>query len=220
MGLGERVRISRPPPGKEHLENLKATVVTLVPIAKHPFDYTVRLDKDDAEHTLPADSLEPLTYLEEADGPDELFGGVTVVNNLMYCLSHRLEICGACGMDHRSTNYMQEMPTGDVDASLRLCDEMRLIGAPSRQAPRKKAKKQATTKAIFRPAVNAHLLTIPEGFDPSSCQPFPRGLPAPDKPVNSIWSHRAGRSRICQTSRSSSARKYGDCFSTLGPIPF
>lgn len=57
----------------------KATVVTLVPIAKHPLDYTICLDDGGVEHNLPADSLEPLTYWEEGDEPGEPGSDVTII---------------------------------------------------------------------------------------------------------------------------------------------
>lgn len=175
MGLGERVRISRPSRGKEQRENHKATVVTLIPVAKHPLEYRVRFEKDGTEHVLPADSLEPLTYEEEVeDGPF----GFCIVNELMYCRNHRLEVCGSCGVDHHVTNYQVEVKsTDDFDVISDLIDGMKRIGVPSRPAPSKRAKKQAMNKALFRPVMNSHLMTIPDRLDPSSCAPWPGGLP-------------------------------------------
>jgi hypothetical protein len=62
MGLGDRVRIARPPPGKREWEDKRASVITLVPIAKHPLDYIIRLDGEDKEHTISAGCLKTGTY--------------------------------------------------------------------------------------------------------------------------------------------------------------
>ena len=162
-----------------------ATVLTLVPTAQHPLEYTIILDYDDCgtEHDVPADWLEPLKIEEIKEG---LFGSC-IVNDLLYCKDHRLEVCGSCGVDHRMINYQVELlcytDAEDVfDVVDRLLEEMRRIGAPSRQAPMKRSTKKSplANKAFFRPVVNDNLVLIQQdsiNFNPAStCEPWPRGL--------------------------------------------
>lgn len=105
--------------------------------------------------------------------------GYLIVNGLMYCNAHRLEVCGSCGVDHRITNYQTEITTTDDFSTVdKLCDDMRHINAPPRQAPskRSKSKKPMANKALFRPIVNDHLITVPRDFNPESCEPWPESI--------------------------------------------
>jgi len=182
--LGQRVRIARPPPGKKKWEDKRATVVTLLPVAKHPLEYTIRLDGSHDQHTISADCLEPLVIDEETQ--DGVFPYL-IVNGLMYCNEHRLEVCGACGVDHRMTNYQVEITTtDDFSVTDRLCDDMKRIGAPPREAPSKRSKKRVplANKALFQPAVNDHLIAIPRDFNPESCDPWYKGIPTEQAALN------------------------------------
>ena len=65
MGLGRRVRITRPPKGREKWLDTQATVLTLIPVAKKPLEYRISLDSDGSEHVIPADCIEPSKFEEE-----------------------------------------------------------------------------------------------------------------------------------------------------------
>lgn len=176
MGFGGHVRIERPPPGFEAWTDKKAEVVTLLPIAKHPLLYEGR-DDQGKSLTLPADALEPCRIdREEEKGPY----GYLIVNDLMYCLEHELEVCGRCGVDHRSTNFLHECNRENI---LELMEEwlegVRKTGAPPRQAPKKKGKVNFPgNTAVFRPAISDHLLSIGRdaNFELSNCNPLPTGI--------------------------------------------
>ena len=182
MGLGKRVRICRPPPGNIEWMDKKATVVHLLPIVKKSLQYSIRFDHDSTVYSIPGDCLEPL-HIEEVieDGPY----ACCVVNEIMYCREHRLEVCGSCCVDHRTTNYQEEMSNiEDIDELMDtvniLLDGMKRIGAPGRRAPSKKSKKNTpmANKAIFCPTVNANLVIVEkEVFDPSALEPWPRERP-------------------------------------------
>ena len=178
MGFGKHVRIARPPPGFEALTNKEAEVVTLLPIANHPLLYEVR-DEKGKTLTLPADALEPCKIdREEETGPM----GYLIVNNLMYCQEHELEVCGKCGVDHRSGNFFRECTR---DNSLELVEDwldgMCTIGAPSRLAPKERGKVDdfPGNTAVFQPAISDHLLLLDRNacFDPSNSTPWPFGVP-------------------------------------------
>jgi len=67
---------------------------------------------------------------------DGEFGGYLIVNNLMYCLEHELEVCGKCDVYHLATNFMHEYTRDNVvDVMEDWLDDMKRIGSPSRQAP-------------------------------------------------------------------------------------
>lgn len=178
MGFGNKVRIVRPPPGFKAWTDKKAEVITLLPIAKHPLLYEVR-DEDGKSLTLPADALEPckIDREEERGGA---FGGYLIVNDLMYCLEHELEVCGKCGVDHRATNFMHECTRdNEVERMEAWLENMKRIGAPSRQAPKKKGKVDIPgNPAVFRPAISNHLLLLSRhniSFDLSGNNQWPRG---------------------------------------------
>ncbi|KAL7524558.1 hypothetical protein ACHAXR_000626, partial [Thalassiosira sp. AJA248-18] len=172
MGFGKKVRIARPPPGFEAWTDKKAEMVTLLPIAKHPLLYEVR-DENGKSLTLPANALEPCK-IEREEGGEE-YGGYLTVNDLMYCPEHELEVCGKCGVDHRGTNFLHECKR---DNNLEILEEwledMTKIGAPPRQAPKKKGKADFPgNPAVFQPAVSDHLLLLSQKmFDPSKCNPW------------------------------------------------
>jgi len=174
MGLGSRVRISRPPPGKMAWKDLTGTVLTLIPEAKADLEYNILLDSDGSEHNVPGSCLEPLEIEEERER------GYIIVNDLMYCPGHRLEVCGECGVDHRVSNFGLEIkPFEDFDIIDQLVENMRQLGVPARIAPSEKStsKTPLANKALFRPVVNDHLISIEQGFDPSSEEPWPSGFP-------------------------------------------
>ena len=160
MGLGQFVRITRPPADKAALLDKKAEVINLVPEAAHPLNYLVKVDGE--QITLPADALEPVKIERE-----ETKWGVTV-NGLNYC-EHDLEVCGQCGEDHRFTNFYKEYSGGDaVELAEKWYEGMSQIGAPSRKAPTKKGKKDFPgNPAVFRPVISDHLLLLTNRFNPS-----------------------------------------------------
>jgi len=182
MGLGKRVRITRPPPGHEDWTDQKATVLTLVPIAKDPLEYKIRLDSDDSVHVISADCLEPTKFKEEKEeGPYSSL----VVNDCMYCLDHRLEFCGECGVDHRMTNFMLEISDVQWDsvvAAEQLMEGLKSMGIKGRQAPSQRSESSfncPANTALFHPKVNEKLILpgLREGaFDPRN-QTWPVGAP-------------------------------------------
>ncbi|KAK1739853.1 hypothetical protein QTG54_009612 [Skeletonema marinoi] len=104
MGLGQHVRITRPPPNFQKYLDKKAEVTNLVPIAQRPLQYTVKIDNQIL--TLPVDALEPCK-IDREEGGEGLMRYLTV-NELMYCADHEMEVCGSCGEDHRGTNFLHE----------------------------------------------------------------------------------------------------------------
>jgi len=185
MGLGKRVRITRPPPGHEDWTDQKATVLTLVPIAKDPLEYKIRLDSDDSVHVISADCLEPTKFKEEKE--EGLFSCFTclVVNDWRYCLDHRLEFCGECGVDHRMTNFMLEISDVQWDsvvAAEQLMEDLSSMGIKGRQAPSQRSESSfncPANTALFHPGVNEKLVLpgLREGsFDPRN-QTWPVGAP-------------------------------------------
>lgn len=177
MGFGDHVRIARPPPGFEAWMDKKAEVVTLLPVAKHPLLYEVR-DEDGKSLTLPADALEPfkIDREEDTEGPD----GYLNVNGLVYCQKHELEVCGKCGVDYRSSNFLQEYHGEDsLDIIEDWLVDIAKTGAPPRQAPKKRGKvNRPGNPAAFRPVISDHLLLIDQdsNFDPSACDPWPQEM--------------------------------------------
>ena len=127
MGLGQHVRITRPPQAFKKYIDKEAEVINLVPVAQHPLHYKVKVD--DQILTLPADALEPCK-IERDEGGEGLMRYL-IVNELMYCPDHEMEVCGSCGVDHRSTNFFHEYTEDDnIDKMEDWLNGMQRIGAP------------------------------------------------------------------------------------------
>ena len=109
MGFGKYVRITRPPPKFQKCLDKKAEVINLVPIAQHPLQYEVKVGNRIV--TLPADALEPCKIDRDEGGEEPL--RYLLVNELMYCPNHEMEVCGSCGVDHRYTNFLREYTKDD-----------------------------------------------------------------------------------------------------------
>jgi tetratricopeptide (TPR) repeat protein len=158
---------------KKYLDK-KAEVINLVPIAQHPLQYEVKIDNKIL--TLSVDALEPCK-IERDEGGEGLMRYLTV-NNLMYCVDHEMEVCGSCGEDHRSTNFLQEYTEDDnLDKMESWLEGMRRIGAPPRKAPTLRGKKKEApgNPAVFRPEISDHLLMIDDAFDPTKLPLWPKG---------------------------------------------
>ncbi|CAB9512973.1 expressed unknown protein [Seminavis robusta] len=184
MVVGQRVRITRPPKGRGEWTDQEATVLTLIPVAKEILDYKIRVDKDESEEVLSAACLEPSSFDEEKE---EGMFSCLVVNGSMYCLDHRLEVCGECGVDHRSTNLPDEIDEklydNGSDAVNKLIDDLNRIGVAGRIAPSKRSKAKyncPANTAVFQPNVNGKLLPseVPDNdFDPRQGNPWPDSVP-------------------------------------------
>ena len=180
MGFGKKVRIARPPPGFEAWVDKKAEIVTLLPKANHPLLYKVR-DENGKSLTLPADALEPCKIDRKEEEVNTHDGyRYLIVNRLMYCLEHELEVCGKCGVDHRSTNFFIECTEDNAENVVEeWLEDMAKLGAPSRRAPTKKSKAGFPgNPAPFHPAISDHLFLLDTSsiFDPSTCNPWPPGV--------------------------------------------
>jgi MYND finger len=161
MGLGKHVRITRPPKGHEvDWLDQTATVLSLIPRAANPLTYKIQLDNDGSEHIVSADCLEPTKFVEERQEGDF---GYLIVNDCMYCLEHRLEVCGQCSVDHRLTNLQVEIDEGHVDGEVgydvidTLLDDLKRTGVKGRVAPTKKSKAKhnaPANTAPFKPVIN------------------------------------------------------------------
>ena len=182
MGLGKRVRLSRPPKGLKQWEDQTATVLTLIPVAKHPLEYKIRMDNDSGTVlTVPQDALEPLKLKEERE---EGVFACLIVNDLMYCGAHQLEVCGDCGVDHRMTNYQHEADIG-YELADEMIEGMMKLNSPARSAPQKRSRSVGVlaNKAAFKVVVNEHVcllqkeLTRGQTLDPSMLDPWPASLP-------------------------------------------
>ena len=173
MGLGQHVRITRPPQAFKKYIDKKAEVINLVPVAQHPLHYKVKVD--DQILTLPADALEPCK-IERDEGGEGLMRYL-IVNELMYCPDHEMEVCGSCGVDHRSTNFFHEYTEDDnIDKMEDWLDGMQRIGAPPRKAPTIRGKKDAPgNPAVFQPEISEHLIMIDEKFNPSKLPAWQEG---------------------------------------------
>ena len=174
MGFGKYVRITRPPPKFQKCLDKKAEVINLVPIAQHPLQYEVKVGNRIV--TLPADALEPCKIDRDEGGEEPL--RYLLVNELMYCPNHEMEVCGSCGVDHRYTNFLREYTKDDsVDKVEAWIEEMQQIGAPPRKAPRSRGKKEAPgNPAVFQPEISNHLLMMNEDdFDPTELPIWPDG---------------------------------------------
>lgn len=106
-------------------------------------------------------------------------GGYLIVNDLMYCADHELEVCGKCGVDHRSGNFLHECAEENaVDLMEEWLVNMKGTGAPPRQAPKKRGKVDFPgNPAVFRPSISDHLLLLDgdANVDPSSFNSWPSG---------------------------------------------
>ena len=174
MGLGDFVRITRPPQKYRKYLDKKAKVISLVPIAQHPLQYKVKVDNKIL--TLPIDSLEPCK-IDRDEGGEGLMRYLTV-NDLMYCPDHEMEVCGSCGEDHRGTNFLHEYSGDDkVNKMEEWLEGMQRIGAPPRKAPvlRGKKKEAPGNPAVFQPKISEHLLMIDDKFNPSQLPLWPKG---------------------------------------------
>ena len=167
-----QVRISRPPATHPEWENVKGRVESLIPSA--PLRYRVRLATNERAVLL-GDCLDVLDYQEELVGNDTI-----IVNGLMYCRPHRLEVCGSCGLDHRMTNFSNEIADSELAGSVRdrweivdsLIDQ---LSVPPRKAPNKASRGQFALRPEYKPVVNDAIKLIPENFNPESLEQWPRG---------------------------------------------
>jgi len=174
MGLGQHVRITRPPPNFQKYLDKKAEVINLVPIAQHPLQYTVKIENQIL--TLPVDALEPCK-IDREEGGEGLMRYLTV-NELMYCADHEMEVCGSCGEDHRGTNFLHEYTEDDnIDKMEAWLEGMQRIGAPPRRAPTLRGKKKEApgNPAVFQPEISEDLLMIDDSFDLTKLPLWPEG---------------------------------------------
>ena len=109
MMPGQRVRVARPSCHLCHLKDQTGESITLIPVAKVPLEYRIKLDNGET-HALPFDALEVPHVEIEAEEPDDII----IVNNLTYCRRHRLEICGICCLDFLSMNLASEIADNEL----------------------------------------------------------------------------------------------------------
>lgn len=176
MGFGKYVLITRPPSGFEKWVDKKAEVITLLPIAKHPLLYELKVCDDKKTLTLPADALDPFKIKREESKEHEY----VIVNDLMYCLEHELSVCGKCGVDHRHTHFIKECTHEDsLDLVEDWYSDMQRLGAPPRRAPQMRGKEDFPgNPALFRPAVSEHLVILGKDtntkLNPSASSVWPK----------------------------------------------
>jgi hypothetical protein len=176
MNPGTRVRVFRPPKNHPEWENKNGKVVSLIPTAKRPFDYRIELD-DGPAVVLSLARLEVLDHQEESGA----YAGFSylIVNDLMYCQDHRLEVCGSCACDHRITNFMREINESETSGddhdivATDLYESVKAESIPPRQAPSRSNKKTFAAKPPFRAKVNDSILMFPASFNPTPLNIWP-----------------------------------------------
>lgn len=176
MMPGQRVRVARPSCHLCHLKDQTGESITLIPVAKVPLEYRIKLDNGET-HALPFDALEVPHVEIEAEEPDDII----IVNNLTYCRRHRLEICGICCLDFLSMNLASEIADNELadqggslfKAAEDMRTELESLGFQPRKAPKGGGANQFSFKAEFKPAINDAIILVPKHFDPDSLRQWP-----------------------------------------------
>jgi len=127
---------------------------------------------DGPEHTTVKVKPENLVVVDPVEEIDTHFGlAMLTLNGLSYCAPHRMEICGACGVNFRLMNRMAQLGEApDVcERAERLDREEEKRKQPPLRAPR--------ASRVFEPAprvpkLNAKVL-LEDGFDPSVLPAWP-----------------------------------------------
>jgi MYND finger len=165
---GLRVRLVAAPRGRGDLLNQEGKVVGLIPVARVPLQYNIRVN--DEIVVVDANSVELIDYDEKISPPEML-----TLNTMTYCSKHRLEICGSCGYHFRTTNLCSELVSDtrnfhdSFPTAQRLEEELKAMGAPIRKAPSKAASSAnaiRTSTIPFHAAAKDAIVYLPRNCNP------------------------------------------------------
>ena len=186
MNPSSRIRLIKPPSGRQDLQSAEGRVISLIPTACDPLRYKVAFQKKSSNSTridsggekfdvleLPSTSVKLLDYQDDDDDDDGV-DDMIVVNGLCYCKDHRLESCGRCGYEFRHQNIISEL-MGDIDTGMRLAEELQGMGAPVRHAPPKNL--ESNPFDLYTAVLNDAVHGIPLGLDVIALDDFPRDKP-------------------------------------------